>query len=348
MNYQIKLARNDLAKFPFLADAGLIIKQFGFNLEDFESDPDLKPVVEKAYDRIVTAARGKSYPIITGDVNDQILLNEVFSFLIAAILLHVSKAHTLVRRFSLAEAQRAEKYLENDLTATSILTEQTREVSENMRIMYILENTFSLTVEYQNHNFTTSVPNYLKRAVKFHEREWKLVNRTVRNGQVILTPHEIIRLLRSETQKLITEKILSMKLPNKIDGFVPYVDKLQVLARELTPKTMIVTGEYPPCIKHAIEVLEKGENLSHSGRFMIATFLLSRGKSVEEIAPLFKNAPDYNEKTTMYQLRHLSGDASSTKYLCPSCEKIKMKDMCFKIDKCNDIINPIQFGRKLA
>ena len=103
---------------------------------------------------------------------------------------------------------------------------------------------------------------------------------------------------------------------------------------------------YKRQIKHAIEVLEKGENLPHSGRFMLATFLFAKGQQVEEIAPLFKNAPDYNEKVTLYQLNHLSGKSSTTKYACPSCEKLKSQNLCFIIPECDGIINPIQFGRK--
>ena len=39
---------------------------------------------------------------------------------------------------------------------------------------------------------------------------------------------------------------------------------------------------------------------------MLATFLLSKGQSVQQIAPLFKNAPDYNERVTLYQLKSFS------------------------------------------
>jgi len=101
------------------------------------------------------------------------------------------------------------------------------------------------------------------------------------------------------------------------------------------------------CVCEAIEVLEKGENLSHSGRFMLGTYLLGKGQSVEQIAPLFKNAPDYNEKVTTYQLNHLAGGSGSgTKYICPSCEKLKSQDLCFAIPECDGIINPLQFGKK--
>jgi DNA primase large subunit len=80
---------------------------------------------------------------------------------------------------------------------------------------------------------------------------------------------------------------------------------------------------------------------------MLATFLLGRGQTVDDVAPLFKNAPDYNEKVTRYQLNQISGETgSNTKYSCPSCEKIKSNDLCFVTSDCDYIINPLQFGKK--
>ena len=141
-------------------------------------------------------------------------------------------------------------------------------------------------------------------------------------------------------------KIISTKTPEMFEGFQEPVNKLLSLAKKFSSGTVVST-EYPPCIKHGIEVLEKGENLPHSGRFMLATFLLSRGQSVEQIAPLFKNAPDFNEKVTLYQLNHLAGTSGSgTKYSCPSCEKLKSQNLCFAIPECDNIVNPLQFGKK--
>ena len=129
-----------------------------------------------------------------------------------------------------------------------------------------------------------------------------------------------------------------------IPGFEGYVEKLVDISKQFVVAT-VDTGEYLPCIKHAIDVLERGENLPHSGRFMLATFLLARGQSVEQIAPLFKNAPDYNERITAYQLNHLAG-SGGTQYSCPSCEKIRTQDLCFAIPECDNIINPRQFGKR--
>ena len=81
---------------------------------------------------------------------------------------------------------------------------------------------------------------------------------------------------------------------------------------------------------------------------MLATFLLGRGQTIDEIAPLFKNAPDYNEKITRYQIKQVAGETggNKTKYACPSCEKIKSNDLCYATPDCDNIINPMQFGKK--
>ncbi len=338
----LALGQDEIAKYPFLADAGQYLKDKGFTLEQFGTDPDLKQLVEKAFERIQVAADGKIYKSdLIGDQvsKEAVLPREVFSFLLAIILLKLSGMHTLIKRFALAEARRAEKYLEKDLANVS-------NESKKQLAIRVIDDLFSVKVEKLDEYFVISVSDYLKHSINFHEREWKLINRHVENGQVFLTPHETVRLIRKELGTYINSKIINAKTPEMIPGFEDPVNKLVSLSKKFVTFT-VTTGEYPPCVKHAIEVLEKGENLPHSGRFMLATFLLSKGQSIEQVAPLFKNAPDYNERVTLYQLNHLAGTSGSgTQYSCPSCEKLKTQNLCFAIPECDNIINPLQFGKK--
>jgi DNA primase large subunit len=338
----LELGQDEIAKYPFLADAGQYLKDKGFTLEQFGVDPDLKQLIEKAFNRIQVAADGKIYRSdIIGDQisNESALPREVFSFLLAIVLLKLSGMHTLIKRFSLAEARRAEKYLEKDLANIS-------DESKKQLAIRVIDDLFSVHVEKLDDYFVISISDYLKHSINFHEREWKLINRHVENGQVFLTPHETVRLIRKELGTYINSKIINAKTPTMIPGFEDSVNKLVLLSKKFVTFT-VTTGEYPPCIKHAIDILEKGENLPHSGRFMLATFLLSKGQSIQQIAPLFRNAPDYNPRVTLYQLNHLAGTSGSgTKYSCPSCEKLKTQSLCFATSECDNIINPLQFGKK--
>ena len=333
----LNLGTDEIAKYPFLAEAGQYLKDKGFTLDQFGTDPDLKPILEKAYNRIEIATTGKIYRSEVASLDDLDL--EVFSFLLAVILLKLSGMNTLIRRFSLAEARRAEKYLEKDLSDFSNKT------NEELAIR-IIKDLFSVDVERNNDFFEIPISDYLIHAVNFHEKEWKLINRRVEKGKVILSSHETVRLIRKELDSYIASKIRSTGTPSMIDTLKNPVERLISLAKRFSvPKTE--TTEYPPCIKHAIDVMDKGENLPHSGRFLLATYLLGIGQTVEQIAPLFKNAPDYNERVTLYQLNHLKGSSGSgTEYKCPSCDKVKSKDLCFATSDCNGIINPLQFKKK--
>ena len=328
----VSLGHDEIAKYPFLEEAGKYLRDKGFTLEQFATDPDLQIIVDKAYERIEAAANGKIYNTKFDD-------SDTFSFLIAIILLKLSGMNTLINRFSLAEARRAEKFLEKDLVDNSNKT------SEELAIK-IIRDIFSVSVKKDKNHFVIPISDYLRHAVNFHELEWKLVNRHVESGMVFLSPHETVRLIRRELGGYIRSRIRAANTPSLYKGFEDKVNRLVDLAKKFTVSATIST-EYPPCIKHAIDALESGENLSHSGRFMLATFLLGRGQSIDEIAPLFKNAPDYNEKVTRYQINQIAGETgSNTKYSCPSCEKLKSNDLCFAIPECDNIINPIQFGKK--
>ena len=338
----LELGQDEIAKYPFLADAGQYLKDKGFTLVQFGVDPDLKELISKAYERIQVAADGKIYKsdLIDNQVSKEAALpREVFSFLLAIVLLKLCGMHTLIKRFSLAEARRAEKYLEKDLANIS-------DESKNQLAVRVIDDLFSVKVQKQDDYFTIPVSDYLKHSINFHEREWKLINRHVENGNVLLSPHETVRLIRKELGTYINSKIVNAKTPTMIPGFEDSVNKLVLLSKKFKTFT-VTTGENPPCVKHALEILEKGENLPHSGRFMLATFLLSKGQTVQQIAPLFKNAPDYNERVTLYQLNHLAGTSGSgTQYSCPSCEKLKTQSLCFATPECDNIISPLQFGKK--
>ena len=110
----LNLGTDEIVKYPFLAEAGKYLSDKGFSLEQFGTDPDLKRIVDMAVERIKISTEGKIYSSDVSETNSSLPM-EVFSFLIAVILLKLTGMHTLIRRFSLAEARRSERFLEKDL-----------------------------------------------------------------------------------------------------------------------------------------------------------------------------------------------------------------------------------------
>ncbi len=354
------LGKDEKAKYPFMPDAGRYLQEYGFELPQFGSDPALRMFVDRAFERVMASTRGEVYRSAAaaagndhggsgssnrrrggGVLQDVTLDMEIFSFLIAIVLIKLANRRTLVQRFALSEARRAEAYLADDLS-------DRRDRSRADMARRILHDIFGIDVEERDYSYLIPVADYLKHSAVFYEREWKLVNRRVEGGYVILKPEKAVRLVRHALAIYIRSRIEDSPLPDMIQGFEGMVSELAAEADRLTPRYVVAKGVHPPCIKHAMGVLEKGENLPHSGRFMLGTFLLARGQSVEEIAPLFKNAPDYNERITMYQLNHLAGKTGRTAYSCPSCNKLRTQDLCFATEECSGINSPLQFGRRPA
>jgi DNA primase large subunit len=326
----------DLAKYPFLNEAGEYMRQAAFSWEELSS-PDMASVLDRAMERVEAGTEGKIYEKLDR------YETEILTFLVSLIIVKTIGLEPVVRKFALAEARRAEKFLTEDLRRQN-------DLQKSSLFAKMFEDLFRLKIgvaEEDARLFKVRVTDYLSRSAHFHEQEWKLVNRLVSNGRVYLDADETVRLVRNELSILIYERIKAMTLPTLPESLRTRAEAMRV---RLTPRynyrSMMVT-DYPPCVKHALEVMAKGENLPHSARVMLATYMLAIGKPVDEIVSMFENAPDFNEKITRYQVEHLAGlKGSKTRYSVPSCEKILIENLCFATDQCSGIVSPLQFGRK--
>ena len=325
----------DLAKYPFLNEAGEYIRKSGFDWNELCS-PSMKYMIDRAAERIEAALNGD---IDTEKGTDEF---EVITFLVALLIVKAVGLETVSKKFALAEARRAERFLTCDIKKKPISL-------STLFVSKVFNELFGINIGFDQANglFTVGVSAYLTRASHFHEEQWKLVNRPVKSGLVFLDAIEAVRLIRTELSNMIYSRISSMNLPTMPDTIIAKADmfRRKVLLKFKT--TSFTVKSYPPCIEHALEVMGKGENLPHSARLMLATYMLTIGKSIEDIIPFFRNAPDFSEKVTRYQLEHLSGlKGSHTKYSTPSCQKLKNENLCFATSECAGISNPIQFGRQ--
>jgi len=90
-------------------------------------------------------------------------------------------------------------------------------------------------------------------------------------------------------------------------------------------------SEIPPCINKLMQKLKHGVNLTHFERFIFVSFMgkyLENKNKEEVILEFFKNEPDYNDKKTRYQIRHIL----SKGYYPPRCEKLKKIGLCKTVE----------------
>jgi DNA primase large subunit len=261
------------------------------------------------------------------------------------MLVKATKIDYLIPRYSHAEAVRVEKLLESDLESeqNKALIEQIFREVLKIDIVPVMKDDFFSMFDYKIH-----IMEYLKHSTGFHEIEWKLVNRVVDHGYVYLKTHDLIRLIRQEIDNIIRCKLRDMvvpRLPSNLEKAVQEIVILLPAPSKMKYKVKVTPDKYPPCVKKVLDTVVKGENLPHYGRFLLTTYLVNIGQSVEEIISLYSRSPDFNEKTTKYQVEHIAGlSGGRQKYMCPSCKTLLTHNFCLKNKACNDIKNPLSFG----
>jgi len=180
---------------------------------------------------------------------------------------------------------------------------------------------------------------YLVDYLRFSPRDqhYTLFNREFHRGWVKINDNELKRILEEAVKKHV-EKIPFLKNPSKqIKDAIKQIEK-EMPKRER--KIEIKPGDYPPCIVYLLDEVKKHHNLPHQARFFLAVYLIEAGMKDEQIISIFSNLPDFQEKTTRYQVEH----ARKHGYSVPSCSTVMSYGLC-RAD-CG-IRNPLNWrGRK--
>ncbi len=272
-------------------------------------------IVELALERIRKALRGDSRVKVPLHNNEKI--EEIAAFAAARMILGILRNSYVTERFSVNEAKSARNSIDYHREDVGILKEL-----------------FSIKTSEGGGKKLLDIPTYLR----FSPRSvhYRLINREIVNGYVVIDGGEEKRLVEEAIRKHI------VKLPAVRD--IP--DSVKKAAKKIIeelPKTekrvRIRPGDYPPCVVALLEEVKKHQNLPHTARWFLAVYLLAAGMEIKKIDALYSNMPDYKQKTTLYQLSH----AKAREYSVPSCATVASYGLC--VAKCG-IKNPANWRGK--
>ncbi len=327
-----------------MKEAAEHVRELGLDINELESD-FFVPFLDRAEKRIREAlddvsAYAKTQPRDEPRENEI----EIFSFPIAVMLVVGTEDSFIKSRYALAEAKRASALLQFEEK------EKLLEVANTFGWDARLVNDFSL----QPYVFAVRFPVFLKNATGFHDKNWKLVNHLLINGEVYLTEREVSRLLEEEVRKYIEGK-LDTKIKSLPPNIMARVNQLRQLAAEKReqiqleemPKRVVMEA-FPSCIKGIYDRVAAGRPASHIGRFALTSFLLSIGMTAEDVFKFFRSVSDFNERMTRYQVEHIAGTrGSGTKYLPPNCATLRTHGICISPEpECKGAVNPLVCYKK--
>ncbi len=336
----VKFTKNDLAKYPFLKEAAEYVKTLELKIEDL-ANPELSKILERAKERIEEAIL---YTIVTRRTQNEEI--EILSFPTATMLAAATENSFIKRRYALAEA----KQTYNDLKLEP--KEKILAIAENFGCRIFTLNAEEIVTPYE---FKIHFTDYLKNVANLRDKKWKLVNRSLIQGNVYLTKNETARLLSEEVRRHIEKRLEIGDLPKMPQRIAETAEALKTLTLEKVSKTevegipkTIRQEAFPPCITALYEAAQKGRHIPHIARFTLTSFLVNIGVPVESIIDLFRASSDFNERLTRYQVEHIAGERGSrTRYKPPKCQTLKTHGICVNsVELCKAVSHPLGFYKR--
>jgi DNA primase large subunit len=323
-----------LARYPFTSKVHEFVRQSNRKIEGLLTDDYFaKKVKRRAVERILQALEGEiKKPILRDEIHLEV---ELYSYPVARIIVSILNDRYLIRRYALAEAKAAYRYLKEEDS------DFLKEICEDLQIKVIMNSQIYLP-------FST----YLQLASGIRDTKWKLVNRKLQLGKVAILKNELARLLQEAIRRKIQDS-LPLEVPEDVSKLLTG-EVNEVNARLLKQKSSyeqvklqsVDISCLPPCMASLLRNASAGRNLPHSARFALTAFLLNIGMDVEEVIRVFKVLPDFDEEKTRYQVEHISGK-TGTAYTSPSCSTMATYGNCIDRDKiCSYITHPLSYYRK--
>ncbi|MCP1661767.1 MAG: DNA primase regulatory subunit PriL [Methanocalculus sp. MSAO_Arc1] len=318
------------ARYPFLKEASEIIAEQGITLETITNSSRGRIFLDAAVERIEEAVLGRDKET-WADKPD--LLLDIISYALARVLISCSRNRSGIGSLARYEAKRALYFL------------QVAEDNEDVRRMIYQE----LGIPYSGSGSDyIDYTRYIELASGISGDQFRLVNRDLFNGMVMISVEEKDILLRERIRTLLTSQ-LPLSIPDSVCSQL--AESVSRVDSILAEKAAIEYGEideagFPPCIRHLHTTASEGKYLTHSGRFALTTFLHTIGMEMTAIISLFSGGGDFNLDVTTYQVEHITSHDTEG-YTTPSCATMKTHGICIgKNKQCETIRHPLNYYRK--
>lgn len=314
-----------LARYPFLPEAAEHIAREGPSLEELLGERVYASARARGRERVMRAIEEAHLPpLVLGSASvPRELLEEMLSYVYARILVSALADAYIVRRHALAEAVRV-----RDLLA----------VEEDIEAFVAAAGVVGLAIDPEGGHLRMHFTDFLRYAVHLKDVEWKLVSQPLHKGTVALDAQKTARLVQEGLRRRIEGELPKPLAPEIVKQVESDLAPLREAARIRKEAIQVESfgevdlGLIPPCMQHILGQLQRGDNVAHSGRFAVTSFLHVIGMTPDDIMKLFSQAPDFREDLTRYQVEHITGVTSGTAYSPPGCQAMQTFGICYNAD----------------
>ncbi|MGM0591292.1 MAG: DNA primase [Halobacteriota archaeon] len=339
------------ARYPFFASAREAVEAAGVSLPTLIAED--APAVSRGRERVERA-------LMAGDVEPEdprewTIEEELLSYPIARILVSLVDAPAAVEKYAAAEAATARERLLEDFERAD---DGLRSVDTPRASFDEVLGEFDLdgvVAEDGGERFWVDVGTYLELADPEWGDRWRLVNRDLAAGRVVVEREELHRLLQAAVEARVADGLpfdvtASPAGETIAEALADEVEQLRDLLAARDPIRdidTVVPELFPPCMTHLLERVRREATLEPHAGFALTAFLTGIGMDTDEIIDLYRNAA-IDEDLVRYQTEYLR-DGVGTQYAPPSCATMEAYGDCFPDEQCKSISHPMAYyGTVLA
>jgi DNA primase large subunit len=343
------------ARYPFLETAREAVEAAEVDLAAVVATGG--PPAERALERVRLA-------IEDGTVGDprrspQV---ELLSYPIARVLVSLIEEPGLVHRYARAEADTARERFVTDLEADDEYRSLDRERLSLRALLaeFDLEDGVEIAAADTprprpggesraegERAVQVGVGAYLRLTEGLGGSRWRLVGRSLREGQVVASREDLYDLLREAIRARI-ESDLPLPVPSEVgDELAGEVAQLRSLLADLDHDWDIDTVDpdlFPPCIEALVERVDAGGSLPAHSQFALVSFLATAGMETDAIVSRLAPHDELDPDRVAEQVARLREDGEGSVYPPPSCETMQAYGDCVNMnDLCERIAHPLAY-----
>jgi DNA primase large subunit len=340
-----------LSRYPFLPQASSWIRNMALehdiNLEELLDGEWMEKARQRARIRLVDSVQSKEgVEIVGGDIHtEEGKLIEAFSFYYARLVVCASEDERLIARWAQAEAARAEQILAKDTVnlekiAKTYINEIKFELNNNNSHNPGSVSSGLQTIRQNSDGkiWKIGLVDFIEICPKITGNRWRLANSDIQDGWITLfdehqysSSSKVARLLRERIKISIEKDALEKMEEITTDLAIRLAEPVgmvrNLMANKASEAIALVGAEesdWPPCMRNTVMDLQKGVNVNHFGRLFLASMSATLALPVESCVGFFSGAPDFNESTTNYQVKHVYEHA----YTPAKCASLKVNHNC--------------------
>ena len=339
-----------LARYPFLPQAtewiqGLAMEH-DIDLDELLDGEWMEKARSRARIRLIDSIESKDgVAVVGGDIfTEEGRIVEAFSFYYARLVVFASEDERLISRWAQAEATRAEQVLTRDsdnleVIAKTFISDIEKDIDLSQPNQPVsTSNARKLRQSQDGNLWKIGMPDFIEICPKITGSRWRLANSQINKGKITLyneqqysSSAKLARLLRERIKQHIEQEALQKMQNIDMDLALRLAEPVGMVRNLLASKaseaiTLVGAEEsdWPPCMRKIIADLTNGVNVNHFGRVFLASISATLALPEESCIGFFRGAPDFNESTTTYQVKHVYNG----EYTPASCGKLKVNHNC--------------------